>query len=207
VTEGETSGESEGLEDLSGLRSPDLADKATRDAAEAAQIDEAYAKYVYRGRPKPGRANWLSESLIRSAHRNMFSQVWDWAGVYRLSEKNIGVKFHQIPTEIHKLVGDFTFWNSTTSGMSTDEIGARLQHRLAWIHPFENGNGRHARLITDIFYRSRGEGLPIWPQIHRIKGGLGIRKIYVAAMKAADQSDMSELIQFLADCRNGTFED
>ena len=31
-----------------------------------------------------------------------------------------------------------------------DEIAAQFHHRLVDIHPFANGNGRHARLMTDL---------------------------------------------------------
>ena len=30
-----------------------------------------------------------------------------------------------------------------------DEIAVRFHRELVWIHLFPNGNGRHARLITD----------------------------------------------------------
>ncbi|WP_447603848.1 Fic family protein [Nitrospira sp. Nam80] len=44
------------------------------------------------------------------------------------------------------------------------EVAARLQHRLARVHPFKNGNGPHARLISDIFLYSRDSALPEWLQ-------------------------------------------
>jgi Fic family protein len=31
-----------------------------------------------------------------------------------------------------------------------DQIGIHFHHRLVSIHPFPNGNGRHARLIADV---------------------------------------------------------
>jgi len=31
----------------------------------------------------------------------------------------------------------------------SDEIAVRFHHRLVSIHPFPNGNGRHARLMAD----------------------------------------------------------
>ena len=34
--------------------------------------------------------------------------------------------------------------------MSNDEIAVRLHHRLVAVHPFANGNGRHARTVADV---------------------------------------------------------
>src|SRR5262245_60373790 len=38
-------------------------------------------------------AEILAESFIRQLHRQMFGEVWQWAGTYRLSNKNIGVDY------------------------------------------------------------------------------------------------------------------
>ena len=80
------------------------------------------------------------------------------------------------------------------------DVAARLQHRLTWIHPFKNGNGRHARLMTDIFLHSCGHPLPLWPQIQLMAQGDEVRQAYIAAMKLADLGDFSALAQFIEDC-------
>ena len=96
--------------------------------------------------------------------------------------------------------GRFFSWNETKSTMPVVEIAARLQHRLTNIHPFINGNGRHARLMTDIFLYSRQHRLPQWPQIQLMAQGNEIRDQYIKAMKQADEGDLTELIQFIEDC-------
>jgi Fic family protein len=80
------------------------------------------------------------------------------------------------------------------------EIAARLQNRLTKIHPFKNGNGRHARLMTDIFLYSKSQPLPQWPQIHLMPQGHEVRQTYIAAMKKADQGDFSGLVTFIQSC-------
>ena len=77
------------------------------------------------------------------------------------------------------------------------EIAARLQNRLTRIHPFKNGNGRHARLITDLFFHSKNHVLPQWPQLQRLPQGDKIRKSYIAAMKKADEENYDNLIEFI----------
>ena len=72
--------------------------------------------------------------------------------------------------------------------------------RYTKIHPFRNGNGRHARLITDIFLYSRKHSLPQWPQIHLMAQGEDIRSRYILAIKEADHGDFSNLIRFIESC-------
>lgn len=193
--EGATPGATPGG-DTSGLIRADLTTADARNAAETEAIDEAYAKYVHKARKKKPGSGWLTDEYIRKVHSDMFGSIWGWAGIYRKDKLNIGVAPQAIPEQIRNLCKDFELWDSTNS-MSALEIAARLQSRLTYIHPFTNGNGRHARLITDIFFHSRGLPLPKWPQIHRMPQGDAIRKRYIDAMKNADQGKYDELISFM----------
>ncbi|MCG3205535.1 MAG: hypothetical protein KCHDKBKB_02257 [Elusimicrobia bacterium] len=190
--------------DLSGLIDPRLSDPRARNAAELAGILETYKKYVYERRRK-FPVDWVNEPLIRETHRKMFGHVWSWAGKYRTTNMNIGINWPQIPEQVKILCGDFSVWNSDQSGLSINEVAARLQNRLTKIHPFENGNGRHARLITDMFFRSRNHPLPTWPQTQLMQKGGDVRKRYVSAMKAADEGDFTQLAKFIEDCFSKEF--
>jgi len=78
-----------------------------------------------------------------------------------------------------------------------DEIAARFHHRLVFIHPFSNGNGRHARLITDLLLEKE-LGLT-----HFSWGGGSLnssgecRDQYIAALRAADRGDYTLLKVFV----------
>lgn len=183
--------------DLSHLADPRLSDTRTRNAAEALAISHVYDKYIFRAGRKFSSRDWLSEELVRRLHAEMFKKIWTWAGKYRTVPVNIGMDWHQIPQQVQILCGDFKYWNSQESTMPVIEIAARLQNRLTRIHPFFDGNGRHARLITDIFFHSRKHPLPKWPQIQRMEQGDAIRKRYIAAMKSADQNNFSALSSFI----------
>lgn len=187
-------------DDLSGLRIASLTTKAARNVAETESISRAYDRYVFRARRKKRGSKWLTDDLLRQVHNDMFGSIWDWAGKYRTGPVNLGVEPHQIRELVQALCGDFAYWDSPKSAMPALEIAARLQHRLTWIHPFQNGNGRHARLITDIFLYSRGLPLPQWPQIHLITHGDRVRNEYIAAMKKADQGDFANLVGFIEAC-------
>lgn len=188
--------------DTSGLILVHLSTPAKRNAAEAEAISRAYDKHVFRARRKKRGTEWLTDSFIRKVHTDMFGTIWEWAGKYRQDKLNIGVEPHLIREQIRLLTGDFLFWNDIKSTVPVVEISARLQHRLTNIHPFYNGNGRHARLITDIFMHSRKHPLPQWPQIQLMSQGNKIRKHYITAMEKADEGDITELVQFIEKCLN-----
>jgi Fic-DOC domain mobile mystery protein B len=83
----------------------------------------------------------LSEPFVRQVHKRMFGDAWKWAGHYRTTNKNIGVDRAYIIEEIAKLIADARYWVDENS-FAADETAVRLHHKLAWIHPFPNGNGR-----------------------------------------------------------------
>lgn len=187
-------------DDTSGLILTHLTTRSERNAAEADAISLAYNKYIFEAHRKKRGTQWLTDDFICKTHRDMFGSIWDWAGKYRTDTLNIGADWHLIPEQIRMLCDDFVYWDSPTSTMPVLEVAARLQSRLTKIHPFRNGNGRHARLITDIFFYSREHPLPEWPQTHLMSQGHQIRERYIATMKQADQGNFSDLIQFIEGC-------
>jgi len=186
--------------DTSGLLLEHLSTPTARNAAEAEAISRAYDKYVFRARRKKQGTAWLTDDFIRQVHKEMFGAIWEWAGKYRKTTLNLGIDPHQIQEQIKLLTEDFLYWNATESTMPVIEIAARVQHRLTNIHPFTNGNGRHARLITDIFLHSCKHPIPQWPQIQLMAQGNEIRDQYISAMKKADNGDFTDLIQFIEEC-------
>ena len=184
-------------DDTSGLILTQLTSRADRNAVESDAISLAYNKYVFEARRKKKGTQWLTEDFLCRVHRDMFGSIWEWAGTFRTDTLNIGLAPKLIPEQIRLLCDDFLYWDSPASTMPVLEVAARLQNRLTKIHPFRNGNGRHARLITDIFFYSREHPLPGWPQTHLMSEGHQIRERYIAAMKKADQGEFSDLIQFI----------
>jgi fido (protein-threonine AMPylation protein) len=74
--------------------------------------------------------------------------VTGWTGKLRQRETTIGIAPAQIQERIQALLGDSLYWiESDTYGRS--EIGVRFRNLLVLIHPFANGNGRHARLASN----------------------------------------------------------
>ncbi len=137
----------------------------------------------------------LSEEFIKDLHKRMFADVWEWAGEFRKTEKNIGVDKFLISVEIKKLIGDCKFWVENKI-FSDDEIAVRFSHRIVSIHPFANGNGRHSRLIADVLInKGFGKSYFTWGSVNLIKVGEARTK-YLEALRAADKNDYKPLIEF-----------
>ncbi len=91
----------------------------------------------------------LDKKFLKNLHKRMFGRVWRWAGKFRHSAKNIGVDAYRIPNDLRHLLDDCHYWIENGT-YDPDEIATRFHHRLVLIHPFPNGNGRHARLAADL---------------------------------------------------------
>lgn len=70
-----------------------------------------------------------------------------------------------------------------------------LHYRLIVIHPFLNGNGRHARFLADIFMCYHDYSILPWGAYPLHKSDLARQK-YLSALKEADHGNMEKLIQF-----------
>jgi len=138
----------------------------------------------------------LNERFVRELHRRMFGSVWDWAGRFRKSDKNIGGPWSQISTSIKDLFDDTLLWIELQD-RSPDEMAVRFHHRLVSIHPFPNGNGRHARLMTDVLLENvLGRPIFTWGSEDLARAG-DDRARYMAALRAADGQDYELLERFV----------
>ncbi len=135
-----------------------------------------------------------SDEYVRKLHGKMFDQTWKWAGEYRRIEKNIGVPFPEIRERLMALFGDVPYWIENET-YSPDEIAVRFHHRLVLIHPFPNGNGRHARLIADVLAMKLGRPAFTWGSANLVEEGEARNK-YLEAIRAADDGDIQPLLKF-----------
>lgn len=181
------------IEDASGLIPDWIFTYEDLCAAEAENILVASNKHL--NRHKNPHKKWFIEKYIRNVHHDMFENVWDWAGKYRDSSLSIGVPAAQIREEIKKLCEDVEYWDSETyEQMAVIERAARIHHRLTKIHPFRNGNGRHARLMADIYIHSHKHPLPNWPT--NISQETDTRTRYLKALQTADHGNYTPLIEY-----------
>lgn len=126
-------------------------------------------------------------------HKEMFDDVWDWAGKMRIVELNFGVKAYLVNAEVKKLADDLHFWQSNKS-FDTIEIAARLHHRAVVIHPFLNGNGRWSRMLANIYLKQNGLEPTKWNENLLAKKNIH-RGDYIQALKQADNGNYKPLIK------------
>lgn len=137
----------------------------------------------------------LSEKFIKLVHKKMLGNVWEWAGKFRRSEKNIGVEWIRIGVELRMLLDDTKYWIENNT-YSSDEIAIRFKYRLVNIHCFPNGNGRHSRLIADIIIESVfGKKVFIWNNSNLVKPD-NVRKEYINSIRQADNGSIEPLLEF-----------
>lgn len=136
----------------------------------------------------------IDQGFICQVHKRMYGDVWDWAGKYRQSDRNIGVDYYRIHQEIRVFVDDVRYWLEHAI-YSADELAVRFHHRLVWIHPFPNGNGRLSRLIADRLVVGLGGPRFTWGRVHLVKAG-DARARYVEALREADGHDLTALLAF-----------
>jgi Fic-DOC domain mobile mystery protein B len=174
-----------------GLRLSHVSTRAELDRWEQENILQA-EEWVWTARGRDP----LDEAFILLLHKRMFGEIWKWAGTFRTSEKNLGVPPWQIGAELRNMCDNGRAWLAS-DGFPPDEIAARLHHKLVWIHPFANGNGRHARLWTD-FLLARVLKRPrfTWGGADLARVGTA-RERYLAALRAADARDFRPLMEFV----------
>lgn len=141
------------------------------------------------------RTSILSLDFFRTLHKRMFGDTWRWAGTFRASEKNIGIDPAQIASELKKLCDDVAYQMRHAS-YPPDEIAARFHHRLTWVHPFPNGNGRFSRTMADLLLVQNGGERFTWGAGDLVVEG-DVRKRYIQALQAADRRDYAPLLEFV----------
>lgn len=141
----------------------------------------------------------IQPGLILEIHRVAFSHLYEWAGKWRTRNLNVGnfvpPDYSQVPTLMYSFTDQVKFWLHTAQ--SETEIAhclAYAHHKLVQIHPFLNGNGRTARLFTDLLCYLKGYESVL---LYEREQGSG-RKKYLQAIKLADANDYSLLQEMIS---------
>ena len=123
----------------------------------------------------------------------MFGKVWTWAGKLRTIElQGTWSPLWRVQTDFHNLFADIHCWQEPDMPML--EQVATLHYRAVAIHPFENGNGRWARLLANIWLKQHGVSITVWPEAGISSSQSSIRQEYIATLQEADQHNLKPLI-------------
>ena len=136
----------------------------------------------------------ISEILIQNLHQIIIQETdKEWAGKYRNANVIIGGAKHtppdalQVPQKMHNLI---SWLYSQKSKMNIVELSALLHHKLVYIHPFFDGNGRTARLVVNLLLLQAG-----YPLVIFLKND---RKKYYNVLEMADDGKYEPLVKFIS---------
>lgn len=179
-------------DEIAGLKFQHITTRGELDELEQANIEQGL-RWLARRRG----GDILDDGFLRTLHIRLFGDVWEWAGIYRLTEKNIGIDPFQIPEQLRAHLGNVRY-RAEHDVFPPLEAAARFHHRLVQIHPFANGNGRHARIATDILLEDYYGHPPIeWASGFDLQSDNERRKAYISALRKADAEDFTELLAFI----------
>lgn len=184
-------------DELRGLRLTHVATRGDLNAAEQANIVAGRTWATARTRTID---QILDDVFLRRLHREMFRQVWTWAGKYRKRNPNIGIDWQGIGEAVRNLCEDAKLWCAASAADAAQDTAAvEFHQKLVLIHPFVNGNGRHARLCADLLITTMGGssftwggGAGVMPTAH----GDPVRSAYLDALRRADRGDLQPLVAF-----------
>lgn len=180
-------------EEKKGLKPAYITYRAELNEAEQENILNAELWLAQRKLPRTP-LELADQAFICNVHKRMYEDVWEWAGIYRTSDRNIGVDFYLIHQEMFKFIGDAQWWIQNQT-YPPDELAVRFHHRLVWIHPFPNGNGRLSRLLADHLAMQLGVPRFTWGKTNLVNAD-NLRKAYIATLRKADGGDIAELLAF-----------
>jgi Fic-DOC domain mobile mystery protein B len=179
-------------EEKDGLRIRSITTRIELDEFEQLNIEKAIEWSFHK---KFNKEQTLNATFVKKLHKQIFSDVWTWAGEFRKSNKNIGVDWHIISVQLKQLLDDCQFWIEHKS-YNDEEIAIRFKHRLVNIHCFSNGNGRHSRLIADLIMKNIFNKPEFtWSKSHLVKQS-DARKNYIDAIRTADGDNIVPLLKF-----------
>jgi len=141
-----------------------------------------------------GKNHTISEHLIRSMHQIIMQDTdKEWAGIYRNANVIITGSDHNPPDalEIPYKMKEFIDWiKNNKKKLHIIELSSIIHHKLVFIHPFFDGNGRTARIIMNVLLMQYG-----FPLTVILKND---RKKYYTVLNQADKENFKPLIQFVA---------
>lgn len=133
----------------------------------------------------------INHVTIQSVHEVVTKSILEESGKYRMKNVRISSAIHTPPdwtkivNQIDRLLSDVR-----NSKLHPIETAACFHHRFVEIHPFVDGNGRVARLLTNLYLFCHEYPAIVLKKEDRIT--------YYHCLKAADSGDLTPLTNFIA---------
>ena len=140
------------------------------------------------------KQNTFSEKLIREVHSLIVKESdAELAGKYRDGNVMITGADHNPPEafQVKQEMNELIKWiDKNKTLFHPVELAALVHHKLVFIHPFWDGNGRAARIIMNIFIMQAG-----YPLTVILKND---RKRYYRVLSEADKGNYKSFVEFVA---------
>ncbi|MDO8468608.1 MAG: Fic family protein [Candidatus Peribacter sp.] len=136
----------------------------------------------------------ISEHIIRQLHQLVVRETEaEWAGTYRNGPVIIGGADHTPPdaADVPRRMEELMRWLKIhQKTLHPVELAALFHHKIVFVHPFFDGNGRTARLAMNVQLMRRGFPLAII-----LKND---RKKYYHVLEKADRGNEAAFVLFIA---------
>ena len=185
--------------------------KPIRDSLDIKGHDEA-AKAIEDAVKRNGD---LNEAFIRNLHKVLLKEPYEIdaitsegqptkrlisIGDYKTQPNNVRtstgeIYFYTPPEQVKPAMSDLIDWyrKNEHEGEHPIVIAATFHYRFVRIHPFDDGNGRMARLLMNMILIKHGYTVAIIP--------IEERDQYIQTLEQADKSeDLAEFISYVAHC-------
>ncbi len=160
--------------------------KSLREHLEAINTARAF-DWIY-SLAKPGFV--IDHVALQELHELVVRGISEWAGRYRMQNVRTGGSDHS-PPQPAKIIGLLDALFGELRGPENPLIKSiYLHHRLVFVHPFLDGNGRTTRLAANLLLLSHG-----YPAI-ALRASDRMR--YYAALREADRGDYRRFARFIA---------
>lgn len=100
----------------------------------------------------------LNDHFVRDLHKQLYGDIWTWAGAFRKRELNIGVEPWQIATGLRNSLETIRYRWEHSDDWSPRRLGIAVHAETVRIHPFTDGNGRTTRLLADLVFVAAQDG-------------------------------------------------
>lgn len=161
------------------------------------------------------RNELLNEVFIRNLHTVLLKEPYEndaitpegqpikrriAIGEYKTQPNNVRTSTGEIyyftpPDQVKPAMGDLIDWyrGQEDEGEHPIVIAATFHYRFIRIHPFDDGNGRMARLLMNMILIKHGYTVAVVP--------IGERDQYIGMLEQADKTeDLAEFITYIAHC-------
>ncbi|WP_051906090.1 Fic family protein [Pectobacterium brasiliense] len=143
----------------------------------------------------------LNENTFLSCHKSLFGKCYLWAGKYRTHPVVVGnrerptMESADIRAALKKCFRRCNRTELNKIKNKTDLVNklAFLHAELAWIHPFQDGNGRTIRLFLQIVSATKGYEF----DLTELEGSVHKKRAYHYAVRRAIYDKKSNLIALI----------